>query len=309
MSDTHAERTPMRQIDPMRVERQAARARHSFVATQARYLDRSRHLVTSHADWTRIVARADIAAVPSHAVGAIKVDELNSAWSGDAGAWARVVADLARCEQATRALEAQTCTPMVWRTDGCAALALKSQCASTGEHGAIAGARARAEQDFATDVRTAEITSMWPRATLPVHARPYVAPRMQGGWPVEMRVWIRNGRAAAVSSYYTQRPLKRTEEVERALGTATARALRLGAHCQAFDPIPHDPRYPEQVLFTADFLVRDSDGEVLWLESGPYTFAHYGADLCCIEDLATLWDNEAQGLPIVATQKATERSH
>lgn len=264
-----------------------------------RYADPQRHCVLSHLDWERHARAADIPRVATHHLGTLKLQSMLDAWD-DEGEPRRAMTALGRrLDEAADALEQRLGTPVVVRTDYCAPEAVKATCAMGRTHADIAGAAARYANPVYACMRTAELAGDWPREDLAVLARPYVAPRMEGRYPVELRVWIRDGAVRAISNYYPQRTLPESRDTLKAIAEATRYAERLANRVTPFDPIPMDPSLPEQVTFTADFLVAQS-GTTLWLECGPYTFPHWGSHPCCITALDVLWKKETSAEPHIA---------
>ena len=100
-------------------------------------------------------------------------------------------------------------------------------------------------------------------SSLPVWRRPWITAQIEEGYPVEFRVFARDGGILGLSSYYPQRPLPLTSLIMRS--------------CERI--LQYSERLIEQVAnFSADWLVRP-DGEILFLEGGPPH--HEGAHPCC----------------------------
>ena len=275
-------------------------------ASQERYADPKRHLVTSHSDWSAIAQKIGINAIPTWTTAAMELDVLFAAHDGDQEA-ARALEEIERkVRQDAEDIEARSANPVTWRVDYCAPTYVKFTCSERGEHANIAGPRGRARGGpITTDMRVAELCDTWPRKNIPIHLRPYEAPRMQDGWPVELRVWMSGTRARAASNYYPQRTLARNDDVDRMIDEAIAMSEQLATACPPFDTVPHRPDEGEGIMFTADFLLSES-GATRWLECGPYTLPAWGAHPCCIEPVDQLWSDSAQKHPIIALE-ATAR--
>ena len=153
-------------------------------------------------------------------------------------------------------------------------------------------------QRLPLDARVLEIAYEHPRVLIPVWRRPWIASQMlfAGGYPVEYRAFVENGRLLGISSYYPQRPLPPNdrhlyaiEDQIRALLARLSgpfewpateaekiRARAMIARLDGKEPSPGAPA-PDGVHFTADF-VAISNG-ILLLEGGP---PHcMGAHPCC----------------------------
>ena len=122
--------------------------------------------------------------------------------------------------------------------------------------------------------------------TVPVWFRPWIeaaeiaVPRRRflgGGtdsWPLEWRVFVKQGAASGISAYYVQAPVRQVDDTVRASARAAVQQTeRLIAHLEATGIQPWHPRYldrlpPDSLDFTLDFIARP-DGSVLLLEAGP----------------------------------------
>lgn len=271
------------------MRRHAEDAQQRYDEGLARYADGTLRCVLSHAEWAPLAAAAGLDRVTTHTVGTFETQTLMDAWDGTSDARARIEDAERTIERAVVALEAEH-GPMVMRADYCAPARVKSICASGRDHALIAGRAAREEAPLRTCMRIAEHAGEWPRRTIAVHARPYTAPRIADGYPVELRVWVCDSHVRAVANYYPQRALDPTHEVHEAITKAIVGAYHLGAACAPFDLIPMHPEAGQGVSFTADFLMRE-DGSCAWLECGPYTFPGWGAHPCAIDDLNVLNPN------------------
>ena len=151
------------------------------------------------------------------------------------------------------------------------------------------------------DPRAYDILWEFPRETVPIFQRPWIRARMQDNYPVEYRVFVRQGRIQGISSYYPQRPLDRNEaHLDR------ARELTLKLIDRVKPPFlwPNSPMNPwmfarygeDDVHFTADYLV-NAQGEMLLIEGGPPH--EMGAHPCCfrpgeIEGVALIDQNSPE---------------
>ncbi len=96
-----------------------------------------------------------------------------------------------------------------------------------------------------------------------LYRRPWWQAYMEGGWPVEFRVFYRGGELQGVSSYYPQRPL--AEEYEHDANVCAAMAGRIAAQG------PRD--------FSADMLLMENGRQLVVIECGPPH--ERGAHPCC----------------------------
>lgn len=100
--------------------------------------------------------------------------------------------------------------------------------------------------------------------SIAVLERPWITPRLWERYPIEVRVFASQGAITGVSSYYPQRPLQDTPEIQ----DLCQHALDLSAR---FLPAVSD--------FTADWMLTDTG--ILFLEGGPPHTLTRGAHPCC----------------------------
>ena len=269
-------------------------------AAEMRYADPDRHLVLSHGDWVKIAQRAKITGIPTWTCenSTLAKADIFGTWDQDKEARTRTSAAQGRINARADELEAATGGLITVRCDFCAPSHTKEVCAHGRKHSLIAGPQAReAHNAIIADLRVADLLGGWPRLEVPVHLRPYVAPAIHLGWPVELRVWVWNGTIRAVANYYPQRSLEECEDVQAMIASAIRQTQQLIDCAPKFDPIPLDPEaLCEAVTFTADFL-KTAQGETLWLECGPYTFPNGGAHPCAVDDPGLLW--ETRDTPLI----------
>ena len=149
------------------------------------------------------------------------------------------------------------------------------------------------------DMRAYDIVAEYPRETgYPVWHRPWVDAKIVNGYPVEYRVFVKDGHIAGVSSYYPQRPLSVQGMYSYWAGIAAGLTARLIVplkdrapfewHHSLFSPKDLDMN---GVHFTADFMVLAGAPETIppetdvgnlpvrFLEGGPPH--ELGAHPCC----------------------------
>lgn len=264
----------------MRREAESRRAAHlaCFAAPQRAFIG------SSLGAWLEHVAQAGVAAVPATQIAALPhamVVRVDRPLAEDAAAWHAFEA----------ALGAVPDGHMV-RFDCCAGIALKEAMAQGREPGAAM------RELSANDPRAFDLLCDYPADTVPVWSRPWMAAHEHAGWPVEFRVFVRDDRAVAASSYYPQRSLPRTEAMlgwaQRALDLAQKIADTLATHGRYpwLDTYPRAGCAPWRINASIDFLVAAS-GEVLFLEAGPPLGA--GAHPCCFLDC-----EEVRGVALAA---------
>lgn len=161
------------------------------------------------------------------------------------------------------------------------------------------------EFDIGSAVRAFDILNDWPRPTIEIWSRPWVAPVIIQDYPVEYRAFVEKGEIAGISSYYPQRPLPQMDGDLDLVYEYTGRLidqLEDDAPFQWQRNLPltfsiEDIEYRKSVSFTADFLVQGygDETEVLFLEGNPPH--RYGAHPCCfkpgqIEGLALSLDED-----------------
>ena len=190
--------------------------------------------------------------------------------------------------------------------------------------GAVRGSdgqvRLELDERICTNAATYAGVAGW--ETVPVWLRPWVEAatvavkrrRFLGGgedrWPLEWRVFVKQGQIAGISAYYVQAPVREIDATVRASAhEAVQQSKRLIAHMIATGIQPWHPRYldrldEETLDFTLDFIARP-DGSALLLEAGPTCHdAHtpeWGAHPCFFagKDIAgwALGKNDIRALP------------
>jgi hypothetical protein len=156
------------------------------------------------------------------------------------------------------------------------------------------------------DGRLDEQVSIWPEEDCPFWARPIVKARQieteNGPYQAEWRVFVRDGRIAAVSTYYPQAPRAVDAADFAALDLSIAYSLRLIDIVRSRGLVPDHPAYqrfpdfdPESVSFSIDFIERE-DGQVLLLECGPTSLHRWGAHPCAFDSKDTGLDVEIAGI-------------
>lgn len=223
-------------------------------------------------EWLDIIRMADVPHVPAREVARIPCDVIarfDHPTPGDKPHWATLAS-------ATKALPDNH----MLRWDCCAGLDVK-----------LDMDRGRCDQHTGRslspdDPRFFDILFGYPAAEIPIHARPWVDAIMVESHPLEFRVFVRNSEIVGVSSYYPQRPLPQTPQVDAAvqackMHTQTVIDL-LGRTGRVPWGLTYSPKWfaTEKVSATLDFLV-DTEGATRFLEAGPPFGA--GAHPCCFE--------------------------
>ena len=187
-----------------------------------------------------------------------------------------------------RRVEIMTRTGFMQRWDCCASEDLKVH---------LAEGRHEWRPDFLRltwdDPRFFEALFEYPRIMVKVWRRPWLKAEIVDGYPVEYRVFVKNGRVQGISSYYPQRPLARNDQHLDAIRGMTNRLLDTIEPPFNYWAATHDAIVPSKLVrrnpdafdpgllsATMDFIVA-RDGRVLLLEGGP-AFG-MGAHPCCFE--------------------------
>jgi hypothetical protein len=134
--------------------------------------------------------------------------------------------------------------------------------------------------------RVADILDDLPpsQKTAAVWRRPWITARVEGGHPVEYRVFVREGKVIGVSNYYPQRVLRNTPQVEYEVKMARlyAEAMIAAQTQQIVNPqIVAAGLDPTLMHGTLDFIA--SERQLLFLEGGPPALPLWGAHACCFE--------------------------
>ena len=234
--------------------------------------DESRFCPVSLGDWLRLCGEIGIPYVPARNVTQIdKDDYLNFETPGEhrerLSTALRAIHDAAQSESQKRTM---------MRFDPCSPMTVK-YALSVGSY----EWKPEFEELILDDPRAFDILYEYPRQSIPIWQRPWIATQIEDGYPVEYRAFVRDGRVVGVSNYYPQRPLKRQHfQIQRVFEYTARLAEKAPAPFLWHRPIfgiPNSPD-PEGIHFTADFIV-DQDGRTLFLEGGP---PHgLGAHPCC----------------------------
>lgn len=136
------------------------------------------------------------------------------------------------------------------------------------------------------DPRAVDIILEYPADSIQVWRRPWVQALQVDGYPVEFRVFVRDGSIQGIASYYPQRPLPVTPEMLAYVEGCREATYNILAHLVRSQERPwmpsYEKRYSDQLpSATLDFLV-DTSGQVLFLEAGPPLGA--GAHPCAFID-------------------------
>lgn len=248
-------------IPEFSLEEATAAAARKFEAAVDAVAAPGRFIGTSLGAWIEHTSAANVAHVPCSLLGSVSRSQ-----------WQRWI-ERGECEagdgmslvlQAAAGMPA----PSMVRWDPCASLDLKMAMAER----LPLGQEVRIDL-AAGDPRACDILMDYPSMCVPVWGRPWVSARMIDGFPVEFRVFVREGRIEGVSSYYPQRALPHNEQVLGWVADCQASVERLLAHLNEVGEYPWMLSYegvvpPGRVSATLDFIVDDA-GHVLLLEAGP----------------------------------------
>ena len=248
-------------------------------------------LVTSLESWLQVVERVGtVPYVGAMRIGEVDVREAFGVLDGDEAARKSYEERLARWGR-----ELEWRTGYVLRHDLCMGGPVKTALAQ----GLVQGHPAPEQweewrrPEYAGDLRLMSMGEMHAKGVTAVWARPWRQVDSLRGWPVELRVWVKQGRVTAVSNYYPQRPMTEAEwdaaPVVQAIEhtRALAKEVPAGMHSAPTGDVrwEDDETYVE-CTFTADYLV--VAGEAVWLEGGPGTWPSWGAYPCCLPAQVTM---------------------
>ena len=148
------------------------------------------------------------------------------------------------------------------------------------------------------DPRLMDIIFELPYEEIALWQRPWIKPYVLSGYPVEYRVYVRDGRMVGISNYYPQRDLP-LFETHLAVISHYTRAL-----IEALEPPfiwnnglatqinqnGDNPLDLDGIHFTADYIVSENNA-ILFLEGGPPH--EFGAGACCF------LENQIDGIALI----------
>lgn len=235
-------------------------ARECFERAKREVAREGRFIGVSLGQWLSHVAAAGVAHVPATKIFSIGRDVWLYAEEGrdaDAVTW----------REFSSALSSQPDGVMV-RLDACSGEDIKYPMA-TGQLPDFVQRKSLSPFDY----RASEIVYEYPGDEIDVWARPWIEAMMHEGFPVEFRVFVRNGEVLGVASYYPQRPLPDTEEMRGYAGHCREKAQAITSHLNSIGATPWMPNYEGRfsdgkVSAAMDFII-GTDGEPVFLEAGP----------------------------------------
>lgn len=248
-------------------------ARERFERAKREVAREGRFIGVSLGQWLSHVAAAGVAHVPATKIFSIGRDVwlyAEEARGADVATWGAF----------SSALSSQPDGVMV-RLDACSGEDIKRPMAA----GQIPdSAQCKALSPF--DYRASEIVYEYPGDEIDVWARPWIDAKMHEGFPVEFRVFVRNSEVLGVASYYPQRPLPDTEQMQGYAAQCREKAQAITSHLDSIGATPWMPNYEcrfsdGKVSATMDFII-GTDGEPVFLEAGPPYGA--GAHPCAFID-------------------------
>lgn len=157
-------------------------------------------------------------------------------------------------------------------------------CAGHDVKGRIGGGNPEWHEYFAElyidDPRAFDLIYEYPRDDMIVWSRPWVKAAIHDGYPVEFRVYVKDGAAIGVSNYYPQMDLPESYAPDAKQAMDMTRKLISVIKAPVW--VPHDggaDRWAQDSVHgTVDWLLTQ-DGQLLFLEGGPPFGA--GAHPCC----------------------------
>jgi hypothetical protein len=148
------------------------------------------------------------------------------------------------------------------------------------------------------DTRLFGILVEYPEDHICVVQRPWVKARIEGGRPVEYRVFIQNNAITGISNYYTQRPIRFNKDE---VADCTRKADAIIETCLSEGLVPWALKYAghfnaDKVSCTLDFLIEENSGGATFIEAGPPFGA--GAHPCCFEHNVVNGQIECSGIAL-----------
>ena len=231
----------------------------------------TRFCPTSLTDWVELCRRAGVPHIPAERISTVMRLDWMTFDQEDAKD---------RLDAVVREVEENLKPNHMFRFDFCAPLELKYQ-VSEGNHQLTE----QMTWVIFDDPRAFDLLFSHPREEIPVHQRPWINATTKDGYPVEYRVFVRDGKILGISNYYPQRPMEMDNRHMHAVMDQTELLI---AHVQTpflWNKWPGRKRFfknhpKDGVHFTADFMVNE-DGEVLFIEGGPPH--ELGAHPCCFQ--------------------------
>ena len=245
------------EFDPVELERAVSR-RHE--AAKASVSVKGRFIGTSLGAWMERVKLAGVPVVPASVIAELPREVFRRAeemHEGDKMHWDAMAIALS--------LVPENCMA---RWDACSCLELK---------GAMALGRAPTHAERTElpwhDPRAFDILQEFPADSFHVWQRPWIEAMKVDGYPVEFRVFVRNGKVIGVANYYPQRALPETAEFLGLAQRCEEATDRVVAYRTSTGEIPWMQTYAggfdeSKVSATLDFFATQ-DGEVMFLEAGP----------------------------------------
>ena len=168
------------------------------------------------------------------------------------------------------------------RIDPCSGLDLKSAMAN----GSGVPTSAERKTVSPSDPRAFDIVYSYPADHFPIWSRPWVEAQYHDGYPVEFRVFVKNGEVCAVANYYPQRALPDDAAMNKRANDCLDMAKTIVAYLDEQGQCPWMPDYEGKfeagkVSATLDFLITP-EGTPVFLEAGPPFGA--GAHPCAFID-------------------------
>lgn len=210
--------------------------------------------------WLQIAARANVRAIPARVVEQLPIEDLLRFDQGTA-------ASEAACARLERLNHERRADRML-RWDPCAGLNLKLTLSQPREDAGLPQDPEELRLDIG-DPRAFDILYAFPAPTVAIVERPWVPALQIDGFPVEFRVFLRDGAVAGIANYYCQRSLTRTPDLAQ-WAARCVRASQAMVEALAWERQPWMPGQPVggPAQGTLDFLV-DAAGELWLLEGGP----------------------------------------
>ncbi len=228
---------------------------------------------TSLGDWLEACRETGIPAVPATQIASVACEDYLS-WDTEGPHQDRLAAVHRRVMQVAQ-------RDHMVRFDCCAGIEVKS---------AMAAGRTEWQPEFGQlmldDSRLLDIVTELPYDEIAIWQRPWIKPYIISNYPVEYRVFVRDGKIVGISNYYPQRPIPRLEVQLAVVANYTRQLIRVLRTPFEWPGgmlfhLNRDKLDLGGIHFTADYIV-GADNSILFLEGGPPH--EFGAASCCFRE-------------------------
>lgn len=133
------------------------------------------------------------------------------------------------------------------------------------------------------DPRAYDILFEYPERFVQVLKRPWINATIYNGYPIEYRVFIEGSKVVGVSNYYLQRSLPEDENwVLQDIETVQNLSEKIITNVPIPIKCPEINIDPKTIACSLDWI-KDTNGNIFFLEGGPPHLPHWGAHPCCFK--------------------------